>query len=222
MKHAFFSLCLAIIICSVGSAKAETLYVVETTDLQKKSTYDVMNSEKLHELQKTVAAEARVFQKAIETVRKSWENVDKPAPGEKPADKQVRAPAAPFPSGTLSFRRIDVKGEYADEKSADKKKALLERLAADEQKKADDADKKKMDANKDKKKQDAKKAKEQELLSATQQVAVLLQTKIDELVKAAAAPGGDAAASTDTAAPAATPPAGGAGDNKPAAGAAKK
>ena len=104
MKQVFIGMVLAAVLASVSVARAELVYVVEITDLQKAVSHDIKTAAELKELKKSIEDEARVFPKALEQVKKEWEAAEKPAPaapGEKPApgakpDKPV--PPTPFPS----------------------------------------------------------------------------------------------------------------------------
>jgi len=145
-----------------GVARAETFTVVEITDVQKKVTQEVKSAQELADLKKAIEAEAKVFQNAVEAVRKEWAAAAsaaaaiKPKPGEKPAP-----PSPPFP-GNLSPRKCMEKGNFPEKEKAQKSLEQLSKTAAT--------------------------AKPQQLSEAFTKAASAVQAKIDELVKAAAVP----------------------------------
>jgi len=189
-----------------GAVRAELTYLVEVTDLQRKSTYQLMNAQDFRTLRKTIDSEARVYQKALELVRKDWDAAEKgmtaaPAPGVK-----VERPATvSFPGGSLSARKIMEKGSFTEQKKAEQRQRQLEDAQAD-------IDKKEATRNKGQKVDKAK----SDRLAAESRAAMMLQAKIDELVKAASTPAADVKpdATAGAAATAAKPGAG--KDVKPA------
>ena len=202
------SACCALLFVLAGTVSAEMVYVVETTDFQKKASFAIMNAADKRALQKQIDAEARVFPKAMEQIRKEWDVKDPsapPPPPPKPGEKREKPLATPpFPSGMLAPRKLEVKGEFTDQKKADKKREQCETRAFDNESKEQ------------KRKQAAKDTKERDRELAAERAAGMLESKIAELIK-------NPAAGADAPKPALppVPPAGGAGDKEKAAGAPK-
>ncbi len=203
MKQAFKWMMLAAVLAGVGAARAEMVYLVEITDLQKKVTREIKTSAELKELKKTMDAEARVFPKALDLTKKEWEAVDKGAPVEKPkpGEKIERPlPATPFPSGMLAPRKLQTKGDFSDRDKAQKRLEQLENAEMDLLSKDAKRNQGRQLTDKDK----IKLAREADRAAAADRAAVSLQTRIDELIKnpaGAAAPA--AAGAAAVAAPAA-------------------
>ena len=202
MKQVFIGMVLAAVLASVSVARAELVYVVEITDLQKAVSHDIKTAAELKELKKSIEDEARVFPKALEQVKKEWEAAEKPAPaapGEKPApgakpDKPV--PPTPFPSGMLAPRKCQEKGSFTDRDKAQKKMDQLETAAAD-------VIAKEAKKNQGKQPTEAEKSRQAhaaERAAAAAKAVTALQTKIDELLKNPAGAGGAAAAPAPAAA----------------------
>jgi hypothetical protein len=161
---------LVAVLAGAGMVRAEMSYIVEVTDLQKTVTRQVMTAAELKELKKTIEAEARLFPKAVELVKKSWdeaEKASKPGPGEK------AVPSMPFPSGTFSPRRCQEKGNFTKQEEAQKR---LEQMDAAE---SDLAARKAKRAGAN----SVKNTKIQEREAVVLRAALAVQEKIDELVK---------------------------------------
>ena len=192
----------AVLACA-GMARAEMVYVVETTDLQKKSTLEIKTGAELKELKKTIDAEARVFPKAFELVKKEWEAGDKgapPAEKPKPGEKIERPPPpAPFPGNMLAPRKCQEKGSFTDRDKAAKRQQQLEDSAMEAITK--EAKKKQGQQLTDKEK--AKLARDNERQLAADRAATTLQAKIDDLIKNPPGAGGAATNAAPAAAPAA-------------------
>ena len=186
MKQMLTRMMVVAVLAYVGVAKAESVTLVEITDLQKKTTYEIKTSQEFKELKKTLDAEAHVFPKALELTKKEWETSDKGAPpAEKPKPgEKVEKPAAqqPFPASMLSFRKCAEKGNFADREKAQKRLDQMESSAADVILEKAKKNMGKVPTPADK----LKAAREAERDKAADKAAVALQAKIDELVKAAA------------------------------------
>jgi hypothetical protein len=213
MKQMLWRMVLVAALTGVGLARAEIVYLVEVSDLQKKVTREIMTGAELKDLKKTIDAETRVFAKAVELAKKEWEAAEKgekPAPGEK---VEKLPPATPFPNGTLSARRCQEKGSFTDHEKAQKRLDQIDTAEADLL-----AKQAKRIAGQPK----AKNARELERAAVIGRAAMAVQDKIDELIKnpaaAAAKPAEAAAAPAEGAA---KPAAGKAADGaaKPAAAA---
>jgi len=200
MKQMLVRMALVAGLAGVGAARAEQVYVVEITDLQKKISREIKTSAELKELKKTIDDEARVFPKALELTKKEWETVDKGAPVEKPKPGEKiekPLPPTPFPSSMLSPRKCQEKGGFTDRDKAQKRLDQLETAEADAL--AKDAKKKQgggqmTDVEKNRQARAADRA------AAAARAATALQAKIDDLLKN---PPGAGGAATPAAAPAA-------------------
>lgn len=178
----------------VGAARAELVYLVEVSDIQRKNTYQTMSQQEFRTLKKTVDAESRVFQKALEQARKDWDSAEKgpaPVPGVKAVPAVAPAAPIPFPGGSLSTRKVIEKASFTDAKKAEQRQRQLE----DAQR---DIESKEIERLKNSKNVKADKAR-REHQAAADRAALIVQTKIDELVKAAGtpAPSGKPDAGTD-------------------------
>lgn len=163
-----------------GAARAEMFYLVEVSDIQRKSTYQTMSQQEFRALKKTVDAESRVFQKALEQTRKDWDAAEKgpaPVPGAKAVPSVAPVAPIPFPGGSFSPRKAVEKGSFTDAKKAEQRQRQLE----DAQREIESKDLKRNTNTKN-----AKTRLEHQ--AATERAALMVQTKIDELVKAAGAP----------------------------------
>jgi hypothetical protein len=178
-----------------GAARAEVVYLVEISDHQKKPSYEIMSSTDLRALKKTVEEEARVFPKALELVKKEWNESDKAAAKDlKPAERGV---LMPFPNGRLAPRKVEEKGNFADPKMAEKKKETLQNRAFES---SFGKDPKKTGRQlTDQEKQRIAKEREKDL--AADRAAGLLEQKIQDLLKnpAGGAPAGDKPAGNENA-----------------------
>ena len=63
----------AMVIAASAALAAEQYFVVCFTDMVGNKTYEVKTKEEVAELKKQVAAETKVFQKAVAKVQKEWE-----------------------------------------------------------------------------------------------------------------------------------------------------
>ena len=64
----------ALAIAASAALAAETYFVVCITDMAGNKTYEVKTKEEVAELKKQVAAEAKIFQKAVAKLQKEWES----------------------------------------------------------------------------------------------------------------------------------------------------
>jgi hypothetical protein len=96
-----------------GVVHAETVSVVQLTDMRGQSEYLVMNREEYAALQKEIAEEAKVFAAAAAEAKKEWE-----------ADKENKLP---FQGNRIKPRSAKKVGaDFSDREKADKRKAQLE------------------------------------------------------------------------------------------------
>ncbi len=193
MRQMLWRMVLVAALTAVGMARAEIVYLVEVSDLQKKATREIMTSAEMKELKKTIDAETRVFAKAVELAKKDWdaaEKGEKPAPGEK-VEKQPAA--TPFPNGTLSARRCQEKGSFTDREKAQKRLDQIDTAEADLLAKQ---------AKRNVGQPKAKNVRELERAAVIDRAAMAVQEKIDELIKnpAGAAKPAEAAAPAEGAA----------------------
>lgn len=141
---------------------AEELLVVKISDMTKAADYKIMSGEEFKELEGQIQLEARVFQKAVELVKKEWK-----------ADEGNKN--SPFPGGRLNPRKAEVVERAINREKAEKK---LESLSGAESKRKFEPKKlsSKM-TEAEKKQEEARADRERDL----QKSADLIKTKIDEL-----------------------------------------
>ncbi len=138
----------------------ETFCVVKSTDMDKKIEYKIMSPEEFKEQEAQVKAEAALFPKAEEQVKKEWK-----------ADEGNKS--TPFP-GKLGPRKIEVVTRESVREKADKK---LESLEASSDRRQIEPKKGGKLTDAEKKQADAKAEKEKDLQKAYD----LVKAKLAEL-----------------------------------------
>ena len=157
-----------------GAAKPEFVYIVETTDLQKKVTREIKSVPELAEIKKTIDAEAHVFPKALALAKKDWAAANnKGAQSGNKTNAPAAAQSQAFPAG-MSPRKLEI-SSFSDREKAQKQKDKSDKLDKDIQDKAD----------KLKQAQLAKQAKGQNAATSQDQKAALEKAKADTLALAA-------------------------------------
>ena len=73
MKQVFLWMVVAASLAGANLARAETLYVVEISDVEKKVSREIKTSAELKDLKKTIEDEKRLFPKALELAKKEWD-----------------------------------------------------------------------------------------------------------------------------------------------------
>jgi hypothetical protein len=169
MRQSLRGMVLAAALAGAGLARGEMSFIVEVYDLQKTVTRQVMTSAEVKELKKTLAAEARVFAKAVELAKKDWDAAAKPAPGEK------AVPYTPFPMGALQARRCQEKGSYTKPEDAQKRVEQMDTAEADAE--AKKAKRNTGSAGKGKDTRDLERS------AVISRAAIAVQEKIDELIQ---------------------------------------
>ncbi len=160
------SLALACLLGLATRASAlETFCVVKITDMDKRVEHKIMSPEEFKELETQVKAEASLFPKAEELVKKEWK-----------ADEGNKS--TPFP-GRLGPRKVEVVTRESSSERADKK---LESLAASEERRQNPPRRSGKMSDAEKKQADIKADKERDLQKACDAV----KAKIGELVAKAA------------------------------------
>jgi hypothetical protein len=141
---------------------AESFYVVEITDMDKKVEHKIMSAEDFKVLETEIRAETSLFPKAEEAAKKEWKSSDE---------------KAAFP-GRLNARKAVV---LARETVREKADAKLEKLTASEERKNEPKKTTAKPTEAEKKAEAAKAEKEKDLQRAYD----LVKGKLDELVAAA-------------------------------------
>jgi hypothetical protein len=112
----------------VGAARAETVSLVQTTDMRGQSEYSILSREEYAALQKELLEEAKVYPAAAAEAKKEWD-----------ADK---ANKLPFQGNRVKPRSAKKVGaDFPDREKAEKRKTLLEERASEKQ--SEEADKSK-------------------------------------------------------------------------------
>ena len=97
------------------AAEAQSVYLVQITDMAKKDGYEVMTREEVTALKKVVAEEAGEFPKALAAVKKAWQE-----------DELTRK--VYFPAAKIAPRKIREQGPFPREQAEKKKERAVERL----------------------------------------------------------------------------------------------
>ena len=124
----------------VGAAQAQTVSIIQVTDMRGQSEYSVMNREEYAALQKEIMDEAKVYPQAAAESKKEWD-----------ADKTNKLP---FQGNRIKPRSAKKVGaDFPDRDKADKRRAVLEERfqekQLEEQKKEEDAQKNKKVSDED-------------------------------------------------------------------------
>jgi len=99
----------AVVLSTALSGLAETVYLVQITDIRKSDAWEVMTREEVSKLQKEVQEESRVFPAALAAAKKAWD-----------ADELLKKTA--FPGSSLAPRKVSSQGPFTNREQADKKK----------------------------------------------------------------------------------------------------
>ncbi len=97
------------------AAEAQSVYLVQITDMARKDGYEVMTREEVAALKKAIAEETKAYPKALAAVRKAWE--------EDELTKKVY-----FPAAKLAPRKMREQGPFPQEQAQKKKEKATERL----------------------------------------------------------------------------------------------
>ena len=113
-----------------GVAQAETVSIIQVTDMRGQSEYSVMNREEYAALQKEIMDEAKFYPAAAAEAKKEWD-----------ADKTNKLP---FQGNRIKPRSAKKMGaDFGDRDKADKRKVVLEERfqekQLEDQKKEEDA-----------------------------------------------------------------------------------
>ena len=104
----------------VGTAQAETVSLIQTTDMRGQTEYTVMTREEYAALQKEIKEETAVFAAATAESKKEWD-----------ADKENKLP---FQGNRIKVRAAKKIGaDFADSEKAEKKKTQLEERASEKE-----------------------------------------------------------------------------------------
>ncbi|HNX33672.1 MAG TPA: hypothetical protein PKM57_03540 [Kiritimatiellia bacterium] len=104
----------------VGFAQAETVSLVQTTDMRGQSEYSVLTREEYAALQKEIKEEAAVYAVAAAEAKKEWES-----------DKENKLP---FQGNRIKVRTAKKMGaDFTDRDKAEKKKTQIEERASEKQ-----------------------------------------------------------------------------------------
>ena len=90
------------------AAEAQSVYLVQITDMARKDGYEVMTREEVAALKKAIAEEAKAYPKALAAVKKAWE--------EDELTKKVY-----FPAAKLAPRKMREQGPFPQEQAQKKK-----------------------------------------------------------------------------------------------------
>jgi|GEM_PF-3132623 len=162
------------------AALGEKFFVVKIADFDRSVSYQVLTSDELKSLENQIAAELKVYPKALGMAKKAWE-----------ADADLRK--RPFPSSAVSPRQVQRIGmPYTDRAKAEAKlEALLKHASErEEEERAKEAQLRKGLDKETVKKQKADMEARQEL---DNKAAQLLRPKVQELTGIAPAPAGASA-----------------------------
>jgi hypothetical protein len=118
----------------VGAAQAETVSIVQITDLSGKSDYQVVAREEYAALLKEIAEEAKVYPAAAAEAKKDWDTAQK--------DKDAKE-RQPFQGNRVKPRSVKKSGaDFSDREKADKKlEQIKERASEKELEELDKAEK---------------------------------------------------------------------------------
>lgn len=169
------TLCAACALAVAASAAfaAESYFVVCTTDMVGNKTYDVKTKEELADLKKQIAAEAKVFPKAVAKLQKEWT-----APENKEAH-QFR-----WQGQHLKPRAVKESQPYPDREKAMAKADKM----TDKELGLDDKGKKPKAKKKLSEKEEEKLYKERMRQQELEELAQSVQKEIEAMLAAAAAP----------------------------------
>ena len=103
----------------MGSVRAETVSVVQITDMRGQSEFQVMNREELANLTKEIKEETAVFPAVLADCKKEWE-----------ANKDN---TLPFQGNRIKVRSAKKGVDFMDRAKADKKRSQLEDRASTKQ-----------------------------------------------------------------------------------------
>lgn len=118
MHMRLYLFAVAAVLTTVLSGQAETVYLVQTTDIRKSDAWEVMTREEVAKLQKDVQEESRVFPAAMAAVKKAWD-----------ADELLKK--TPFPGSYLAPRKVTSQGPFTSREQADKKKQAKDERQSD-------------------------------------------------------------------------------------------
>ena len=163
-------------VCALGIAAsavlaAESYFVVCTTDMVGNKTYEVKTKEEVAELKKQMAAEAKVFQKAVTKLQKEW-------------DANKDAHQFKWQGQHLKPRTVKESQPYPDR---DKAMAKADKMT-DKELGLDDKDKKSKTKKKLSEKEEEKLFKEKMRRQELEELAQSVQKEIEAMLAAAAAP----------------------------------
>lgn len=103
-----------------GVARAETVSLIQTTDMRGLTEYSVMTREEYAALQKEIKEEAAVFQAAAAEAKKEWDG-----------NKENKLPFQGLRIKARSVKKVGA--DFSDREKADKKKTQLEERASEKQ-----------------------------------------------------------------------------------------
>lgn len=106
------------VLATAMSGLAETVYLVETSDMRKVDAWEIMTREEVAKLQKEIQEETRVFPAALAAAKKAW-------------DEDELFKKSPFPGSYLSPRKVSVSSPFTSRKLAEEKKQAREERQAD-------------------------------------------------------------------------------------------
>ena len=160
----------AMAIAASAALAAETYFVVTLTDMVGNKTYEVKTKEEVAELTKQMAAEAKVFPKAVAKVQKEWE-ANKEAhqfkwQGQHLKPRSVKASPTPYADREKAVAKAD--------KMTDKELGLDDKKPKTKKKLSD--------------KEEEKLYKERMRQQEFEELAQTVQKEIDAMISAAAAP----------------------------------
>jgi hypothetical protein len=108
-----------------GAARAETVSIVQITDLGGKSDYQVVGREEYAALLKEIAEEMKVYPAAAAEAKKDWDAAQK--------DKEAKE-RQPFQGARVKPRSVKKAGaDFPDREKADKKLAQLKERASEKE-----------------------------------------------------------------------------------------
>lgn len=111
---------IALITMWSGVAQAETVSVVQTTDMRGQTEYSVVTRDEYSALQKEIKEESAVFMAAVAEAKKEWES-----------DKENKLP---FQGSRIKLRSVrKIGSDYMDREKAEKKRSQLEDRASAKQ-----------------------------------------------------------------------------------------
>ena len=161
----------AMAIAASAALAAEQYFVVTMTDMVGNKTYEVKTKEDVAELKKQVAAETKVFPKAVAKLQKEWE-----------ANKDAHQ--FKWQGQHLKPRTIKESQPYADREKAVAKADKM----TDKELGLDDKDKKPKSKKKLSEKEEEKLYKERMRKQELEELAQAVQKEIEAMIAAAASP----------------------------------